>query len=72
MNREDLLTLCEDYVSRRRAAAPLPAASQPPLVPEIVRSYRLAEISASEKNSLLIYVCGLADDDDIDNLASDD
>jgi hypothetical protein len=64
MNREDLLTLCEDYVSRRGGAAVEPATPPSELVPEIVRSYRLAEISESEKNSLLVYICGLGDDED--------
>jgi hypothetical protein len=64
MNREDLLTLCDDYVSRRSTAAVVPASPPSELVPEIVRSYRLAEISESEKNSLLVYICGLSDDED--------
>ena len=65
MNREDLLTLCEEYVNQRGTTAVEPAAPPSALVPEIVRSYRLAEISESEKNSLLVYICGLGDDDDV-------
>lgn len=62
MNREDLLTLCEQYVSLRDAVdvEELPST----LAPEIVRSYRHAEISESEMHSLLVYICGLGDDSD--------
>jgi len=39
------------------------AAADP--VPEIVKSFRLAEISESEKNALLALVCDLEDDEDV-------
>jgi hypothetical protein len=64
MNREDLLTLCEQYVSLRDAAAVDVEEVPATLAPEIVRSYRLAEISESEMHSLLVYICGLGNDSD--------
>jgi len=61
MNREDLLSLCERFVSRRGLVMgrvsidpAAPAAVDP--VPEIIRSFRLAEISESEKNALMSLV----------------
>lgn len=53
MNREDLLALCDLYVRRRgldEGVEPVPPALQ------IIDSFLHAEISESEKNSLLAYV----------------
>ena len=56
MVREDLLSLCESYVrSRDEAASQRPTPAVDP-APEIVRSFRLAEISESEMQALLAYV----------------
>ncbi len=60
MNREDLLTLCArwadggDRVAVGRVTVAV-GTSDP--VPEIMRSFRRAEISESEKNALLSLVC---------------
>ena len=61
MNREDLVSLCEVFASRRglvhgRVRIESDAALADP-VPEILRSFRRAEISESEKNALLSLVC---------------
>ncbi len=53
MNREELLALCDLYVRRRGLGAGVVAA--PPAL-EIIDSFLHAEISESEKNSLLAYV----------------
>lgn len=53
MNREELLTLCDMYVRRRGPGTAVVAA--PPAL-EIIDSFLHAEISESEKNSLLAYV----------------
>ncbi|MEI6239777.1 MAG: hypothetical protein WCR51_05275 [Planctomycetia bacterium] len=53
MNREELLALCDLYV-RRRGLGPGVVAAPPAL--EIIDSFLHAEISESEKNSLLAYV----------------
>lgn len=53
MNREELLTLCNLYVRRRglgQGVVEVPPALQ------IIDSFLHAEISESEKNSLLAYV----------------
>jgi len=61
MNRDDLLSLCDRFASRRRQllvgrlSVELIAPVEDP-VPEIVRSFRAAEISESEKNALLSLV----------------
>lgn len=55
MDRDTLETLCQSFAARHSAA---PAGIDP--VPEIMRSFRLAEISAAEMHSLL----GLVSDDD--------
>lgn len=49
MERDELLALCDRFVRRRDSG------SEPP-VRIIVTSYRLGDISESEKNSLLAYV----------------
>lgn len=53
MNREELLALCDLYVRRRGLGVGVTEA--PPAL-QIVDSYLHAEISESEKNSLLAYV----------------
>jgi hypothetical protein len=64
MVREDLLSLCESYVrSREDSALPRLVPAVDP-APEIVRSFRLAEISASEMQALLAYVDDSEDEDD--------
>lgn len=69
MDREDLLALCERFAGRRglitgRGSADSCDAAPDP-VPEIVRSFRLAEISESEKNALLSLVCDSEDGEDV-------
>lgn len=67
MNREDLVSLCELFAGRRglvhgRIRVDLdPSAIDP--VPEILRSFRRAEISESEKNALLALVCDTDEED---------
>ena len=56
MERDELLTLCDRYVRGRCSGG------QPP-VHLIVTSYRLGEISESEKNSLLAYVSDPEEED---------
>lgn len=53
MNREELLLLCDLYVRRRGLGTGVVAA--PPAL-EIIDSFLHAEISESERNSLLAYV----------------
>ena len=68
MEREELLELCERYVRRRQLAGGVLAdegSTMPPVV-EIVDGYLHAEISESEKNSLLAYVRGTDADSDSD------
>ena len=63
MVRDELFSLCEQYV-RSREAEQLAAAAPPcDPAPEILRSFRLAEISESEMEALLAYV-GDPDEDD--------
>jgi len=63
VNREELLALCDLYVRRRGLGAGVVAA--PPAL-EIIDSFLHAEISESEKNSLLAYV--RTSDEESDNL----
>ena len=62
MNRDDLFSLCCGYADRRhqagagRVTVEFRGRAVDP-VPEILRSFRLAEISESEKNSLLSLLC---------------
>lgn len=64
MNRDELLALCDLYVRRRGLGlVELQEVVMPPAT-EIIDSYRHAEISESEKNSLLAYVRGSDDDAD--------
>ena len=70
MNREELVSLCE-YVAGRRSGLVFgrirldtdSALTDP--VPEILRSFRRAEISESEKNALMALVCDTDEDADI-------
>lgn len=56
MNRAELLRWCR-RLGDGRVAGDSRAATGPDPVPEIMRSYRHAEISESEKNALLGLVC---------------
>jgi hypothetical protein len=67
MNREDLVSLCELFAGRRglvhgRVRVDLDRLAVDP-VPEILRSFRRAEISESEKNALLALVCDTDEED---------
>lgn len=64
MNRAELLELCRG-LGAGRAAGDSRAAAGPDPVPEIMRSYRHAEISESEKNALLGLVCDPDDEADV-------
>jgi hypothetical protein len=70
MNREDLVLLCEQFAVRRTGVV----AGRVRLdhtsdlldpVPEILRSFRRAEISESEKNALVALVCDPDEDADV-------
>ena len=64
MVREELVSLCENYVRQRdEAAAPQPRSPADPAA-EIVRSFQLAEISESEMRSLLAYIDDAEDEAD--------
>jgi hypothetical protein len=67
MNREELLALCNLYV-RRRGLGVADAAEPMPPVMQIVDSYLHAEISESEKNSLVAYVRISTEDDELVDL----
>lgn len=62
MNRDDLHALCRGWVGRRRqvgtglVTVEFRGRHVDP-VPEVLRSFRRAEISESEKNSLLSLLC---------------
>ena len=62
MDRETLETLCQTFAARQFSwpQPPAPVGTDP--VPEILRSFRLAEISAAEMESLLGLVT--ADEED--------
>jgi hypothetical protein len=69
MNRDELLALCDLYVRRRGLGViGLREMVMPPAL-EIIDSYHHAEISESEKNSLLAYVRGTEDNEDDDTEA---
>lgn len=74
MNREDLLALCRLYVRRRGFVAVDRQAVDEPPAREIVDSYRQAEITANERDSLIAYVRGVdpRHEDDVDTAAFDD
>ncbi len=69
MNRDDLLALCDLYVRRRGLGVIGRQEVVMPPMPEIIDSYRHAEISESEKNSLLAYVRGSDEEGDDDTEA---
>lgn len=62
MNRDELLSLCDRFATHRRQlhfgrlSVDLIGPDRDP-VPEIIRSFREAEISESEKNALLSLIC---------------
>lgn len=70
MDRENLHALCERFADRRgrimtgRVSVDICGGGPDP-VPEIIRSFRLAEISESEKNALLALVCDGDDGEDV-------
>ena len=70
MDREELRALCQRVAGLRgqvmtgRVSITLCDAAVDP-VAEIVRSFRRAEISESEKNALLSLVCDVDDDDGV-------
>jgi len=67
MNREELLAICDLYVRRRGLGEGV--VEVPPAL-QIIDSFLHAEISESEKNSLLAYVrVGDEETDDIEELA---
>lgn len=73
MDREELLELCERYVRQRRLCggdSNDDGSFMPPIV-EIVDGYLHAEISESEKNSLLSYVRGADSDSDSGDAVDD-
>lgn len=74
MNREDLLALCRLYVRRRGLLAVEPQSAEEPPAREIVDSYRQAEITANERDSLIAFVRGVdpRDEDDVDAAAFED
>ena len=53
MDRETLETLCQTFAARQSSCPQPSAAAGGDPVPEILRSFRLAEISAAEMESLL-------------------
>ncbi|MFM7205173.1 MAG: hypothetical protein ACKO4T_00675 [Planctomycetaceae bacterium] len=70
MNREELVSLCEVFATRRglvhgRVRIGADASVSDP-VPEILRSFRLAEISESEKNALIALVSDADGDEEGD------
>jgi len=70
MNREDLVSLCEVFADRRGLVHGRVRIELDPMVvdpvPEILRSFRRAEISESEKNALLALVCDPDEEDVLD------
>ena len=56
MEREDLLSLCQQYVQQRSLLDTPITIGEPDPASEIVCSFRHGDISESEKNSLLVYV----------------
>jgi hypothetical protein len=73
MERDELLDLCEQYVRRRGLGVGdlAEADSTMPPVVEIIDGYLHAEISESEKNSLLAYVRGIEPESDRDDAFDD-
>lgn len=70
MNREDLVSLCESFARRRHGVLTgrFRLGGDGEMidpVPEILRSFRKAEISESEKNALMSLVSDTDEDADI-------
>jgi hypothetical protein len=70
MNREDLVLLCERFAGRRTGVVTGRVRLDDTHdlvdpVPEILRSFRRAEISESEKNALVSLVCDPEEDADV-------
>jgi len=63
MNRADLLALCRGFGGVRAGRGTAGPGIDP--VPEIIRSYRRAEISERAKNALLGLVCDPDEDADV-------
>jgi len=59
MDRDDLFVFCADFARGHRVVTGRVRLGEDPVdpVPEIMRSFRRAEISESEKNALLSLVC---------------
>jgi hypothetical protein len=68
MDRETLETLCQTFAARQSISPLKSAAAGADPVLEILRSFRLAEISAAEMESLL----GLVTDDDASAVSAPD
>ena len=68
MDRETLETLCQTFAARQSISPLNSAAAGADPVLEILRSFRLAEISAAEMESLL----GLVTDDDESEVSAPD
>ena len=68
MDRETLETLCHSFAARQTSSPPPTSAAGTDPVPEILRSFRLAEISAAEMESLL----GLVTDDEAGEVSAQD
>jgi hypothetical protein len=68
MDRETLETLCQTFAARQSISPLNSSATAADPVPEILRSFRLAEISAAEMESLL----GLVTDDEDSEVSTPD
>jgi len=68
MDRETLETLCQTFAARQSISPLNSSATGADPVPEILRSFRLAEISAAEMESLL----GLVTDDEASAVSAPD
>ena len=68
MDRETLETLCQTFAARQSISPPNSSSTGADPVPEILRSFRLAEISAAEMESLL----GLVTDDEDSEVSTPD
>ena len=68
MDRETLETLCQTFAARQSISPLNSSATGADPVPEILRSFRLAEISAAEMESLL----GLVTDDEDSEVSTPD
>lgn len=68
MDRETLETLCQTFAARQSISPLNSSSAGADPVPEILRSFRLAEISAAEMESLL----GLVTDDEDSEVSTPD